>query len=176
MHPYDLFIVGELTNESVLDFQIALRDAHEAVDEKLPIRINLSCDGGPVELGLAIVSQIHEYRRQGRHIITHANSGTYSGGTTILMAGTHRTMDEYALLMIHEPQISVTGWDGTATDFAAYSKAIAQTAQKNIDILVARTGHQRAFVIETMFNANDNYFDAGVSLELALVDEIIYAP
>jgi ATP-dependent protease ClpP protease subunit len=175
-HPYDLFLTGTLNETSVLTFQTEFRDAHTEVADSIPIRINISCDGGEISLSLAIVSQIHEYRRQGRDIITHGNGGTFSGGVTILQAGTHRTMDEFAMLMIHEPQVALSGWDGSLTELVAYNEAVKASSEKNISILAARTEHSPEFIRENFFNASDNYFDAGIALELNLVDEVIYAP
>jgi ATP-dependent protease ClpP protease subunit len=175
-HPYDLFIVGELGDANTLEFQIALRDAHQEVDDAYPLRINICCEGSGLEHSLAIVSQVHEYRRQGRKIITHCSSGAYSGGMTILQAGTERTMDEFATLMIHTTQLEIDHWNGTNDQMEEFVKNNDLIGMKVIDVISHRTGLDKAWIDTNMFGGGDNYFNAITALELNFVDSIIYPP
>jgi ATP-dependent protease ClpP protease subunit len=174
--PIDLYLVGELTDASTLEFLQAFRNAHNEYEEEFPIRINLCCSGGEMGYSFAIVSQIHEYRRQGRRIITHCSSEAFSGGMTILQAGSWRTIDSFASLMTHTAQIILRKWEGNFRQLKATGESTDAINERAIQIVADRTGHSMDWLRENFFNADENYFDAIIALENNLVDEIISAP
>jgi ATP-dependent protease ClpP protease subunit len=173
LKPITFFFCADITYENINELLKKLRDDHALYKIGIDFIIRITTDGGVIEPAMALVSFIHFMRRDGRRIVTHASGGTYSGGATILQAGTHRLMDKYAFLMTHEPRVELENWKGSSTDFEDYQQAMKQAGQTQVQFFSDRTGHQESYLRENLFTGRDTYHDAEAALELGLVDEIV---
>ena len=172
--PIRFAYTSEVSVETIRDTQLELLSEHYEQDISVPFHLSVCSEGGHMEAGLALVSTIHQIRRDGRYVTTHAAGGAYSMGSVILQAGDHRTIDAFGTVMTHEPSISELSDSLSSAD--AYVKQVFRAKEIIISIFSERTGHDEEFLRANLFTGSDVYFSAKDALDYNLVDEIVPIP
>ena len=168
------FLHGEVTEESIVALQWELMSSHESVKANVPFTIYVSTIGGSEEAGFALMSTIHELQRDGRIVNVHVQGGAYSMGSIILQAGTKRSIESYAFLMIHDsawscvdPQKTPVHQD-TVEFIRRMDLAVAE-------VFSARCGKPPAYYLKK-WDRRDWYISAKEALEEGLVDFVVEPP
>jgi len=169
----EFFLQGNISSEILLPLQQEILTAHDEWHVNVPFTLYISSQGGGVEEGLSMVSLIHAVRRSGRIFNTHIAGGAYSMGAIISQAGSHRSIDSYGFLMLHEQSMGVENDSLKKGDFKHHAAQLEATEKVLVDIVASRSGMDAETVRGRFFEGPDVYIGAVVALELGLVDEVL---
>jgi len=163
-----LYFHGEVTEEYCREMQDELHAVHHNIKPGLPITIYLSSIGGELDAGLALISTIQELRRAGRVVNGHVQGCAMSMGSIMLQACDVRTIEPFAVMMIHEVSACYSGKTLELEDVLAIHKR--QEAQL-AGMYAERSGKPVDFWRDKMAR-KDCYFLAREAVTLGLVDRI----
>jgi ATP-dependent protease ClpP protease subunit len=169
---------GSVSPEILLPLQQEIWTAHKDKSLNIPFVLHICTEGGDIESGLALISQIHCIRREGRKFDTHVSGAAYSMGGIILQAGEHRTIDRYGFVMLHEQALYL----GRGEDSKWRKKELRHEAAQLdafedvlVDLVARRSGLEHETVRDRYFNGHDVYLSAVVAFEHGIVDEVLDA-
>lgn len=163
----DIYIVGEITDELVVDIEKQLLYLLRE-NEKEPIRIWINSQGGAIVSGLVLYDILTSIETP---IITIGAGPVYSMGAFLLAtAGRKRYVFPNTELMLHEPLIS-----GGVEELCSYIKSISDSlfdSKKKINEILAKHTGKTIEEIDKV-TLKDTHFSANDALRFGLVDKII---
>jgi len=133
------------------------------------IRVEICSDGGDVETGLAIYQELFSSRLP---IHTCAYGRVASAASIIFLAGTQRSMDSEAELMIHYSFVQFP--EATAVherELETMTRAVYEANRRMERIISSRTGQSREQVEAWM--REETFFDAEQAKKLGFVTDIV---
>lgn len=132
----DVFITGEITQESAMD---AVQQLLYLGEDSREVRLHINSPGGSVSSGLAIVDAIERLKQEGVVVSTVAWGLAASMAAVLLAAGSpgHRAVCTNAEVMIHQV---LGGAQGQATDIEIQAAHIRQVKEKMNRLLASYCG------------------------------------
>ena len=155
--------IAQLIQRSIL--QINQEDKGVPIEEREPIKILITSDGGDTFSGLAIIDAIQNSKTP----VWTINVGReYSMAAIIGVAGHKRYATKNASFLIHDGAVSIQDSGGKVNDFIKFNLSV-DTRIKNIVISNTNITSQK-------YNArarNEWYFFADEAKKLGMIDGII---
>lgn len=167
LYDRDIYIVGAITDESVMDIEKQLLYLLRE-NEKEPVRIWINSQGGAIVSGLVLYDILTSIETP---IITIGCGPVYSMGAFLLAtASRKRYVFPNTELMLHEPLIS-GGAGGSCSYIKGISDSLFDSKKKINEILAKHTGKTIEEIDKVTLR--DTYFSANEALRFGLVDRII---
>ena len=163
----NLFITGEITNETANRFKKAILDATNSIN---PIEINVYIDsiGGSVAAGMEIYDCIQNC---GVPVNMFCTGKAYSMAAVLFLAATGtRTMLETSEVMIHAPRVSNLR-SGTVEELTGALQALTARRDQLVDIISLHTGNDRNDVSKDI--SFDHYFNADEAVAYGMADTVV---
>lgn len=109
-----LFLTGEITEETVVDWQqellrMSYREAQFAPEDRSPIIIFINTPGGYALDGLALIDTIEYIRGMGLSVYGVVQGTAFSMGSILLQACTLRLVARHGRVMVHSVRAGVCG-------------------------------------------------------------------
>jgi ATP-dependent Clp protease protease subunit len=145
-------------------FGTAIRDAESAGLTEIHIRIN--SDGGDIVNGLSIITSILATNLP---VTTFIDGVAASMAGVIFLTGKSRIMNDFGLLMLHEP--SFWGMKAEEIEDEKIKEALIRFRDMLVKIISNATTMSEEKVYEVL--AQETWYNADEALKLGLVDEII---
>ena len=141
--------------------EIALLDSDEMVDE---ITIRINTPGGSIAEGFSIISAIQNCNKQVNTVIDGLAA---SMGSAIAVAGDKRYMNDFGLIMIHDPH---TGIPKDEVDEKTL-QTLGKFKESLLTIYEKQTGQNRLFISDLM--TQETWLDSSEALSYKFIDEVI---
>jgi ATP-dependent Clp protease protease subunit len=154
-------IGGEGVSGEAFARELAYLDSDEMVDE---ITIRINTPGGSISEGLAIVSAIQNCNKTVNTVIDGLAA---SMGSVIAVAGDKRYMNDFGLIMIHDPHVGVPENELDEKT----KKALYKFKSAILTIYETKTNQNKGFISDLM--SQETWLDASEALSYKFVDEII---
>lgn len=168
-----LFYHGAVNRKRCEEMQQELMAAHLNLESGKPLQVFLSSPGGVCMYGLGVMGVIHKIQRDGRDVDVHVSGEAASMGSVIAQAGSRRTMDDTALMMLHE--VSWDGGHGKLREHEDYLAGCKKLWNSLCRIYASRTSFDADWWANFL-ERRDPWFTAQECLDLGLIDEIIKSP
>lgn len=134
--------------------------------------IVLNTEGGDMEAGTAVFSELRSYSERGggsHYVITRVRGQAASCGSLILQAGDYRTAGKMDFIMLHEPLIT---FQDATLQRVRDELAQAESWTKNfLDVVVERGSQGREFFAKSI-SGRDWWMSAAEALKYGLIDEV----
>lgn len=167
-----LFFHGVVSRSRCEAMQLELMSCHLSLPKGKHLTLSLSSPGGAISYGLGVIGVIHRIQRDGRVVNVHVSGEASSMGSVILQAGSHRSMDESAILMLHE---SSWGMHGKLREHQDALEGSLKEYEALLNIYSQRTGETADHWRERL-ERRELYMDATEALTAKLVDEVVKSP
>ena len=165
-----IIFLGEEVSEASASVIVAQMLYLEAEDPEKDIQLYINSPGGSVTAGFAIYDTMQYLKCD---VSTICIGLAASFGAFLLAGGTKGTRNAWptAEIMIHQPAVHGSGFQGQATDIKIMSDHMQKSKQRLNRILAENTGK----TVEEIARATerDNYMSAAEALEYGLIDKVI---
>ncbi len=165
-----IIFLGEEVSEASASVIVAQMLYLEAEDPEKDIQLYINSPGGSVTAGFAIYDTMQYLKCD---VSTICIGLAASFGAFLLAGGTKgkRNALPNAEIMIHQPAVHGSGFQGQATDIKIMSDHMQKSKQRLNRILAENTGK----TVEEIARATerDNYMSAAEALEYGLIDKVI---
>lgn len=141
--------------------EIAFLDADEMVDE---ITVRINTPGGSISEGFAIISAIQNCKKPVNTVIDGLAA---SMGSAIAVAGDKRYMNDFGLIMIHDPHVGLPEQELDEKT----KKTLAKFKESLLTIYEKQTGQNRSFISDLM--GQETWLDSSEALSYRFIDEVI---
>lgn len=140
-----------------------------SIDSHKPIQLYINSPGGQVYSGFAIYDTMQQISAP---VATTAVGITASFGTILLTAGAFgmRAALPHATIHLHQP---LGGAEGQASDLVIQAREYQRMKDRLLDILVERTGQERARIEKD--TDRDIYLTPAAAVEYGLIDHTLEA-
>jgi ATP-dependent Clp protease protease subunit len=132
----------------------------------------LNTEGGDMEAGTAIYSELLSYSEQGggsHYVITRVRGQAASCGSLILQAGDLRTAGRMDYVMMHEPNLTFS--DAPLHQVRIELEQADSWTHNFINILAERSEMSYEFFAESM-SGRDWWLDSNEALDVGIIDEV----
>ena len=165
-----IIVLGEEVNDTSASIVVAQLLFLEAEDPEKDIHLYINSPGGVITAGMAIYDTMHYIKCD---VSTVCIGMAASMGSFLLAGGAKgkRFALPNAEIMIHQPAVHGSGFQGQATDIKIMSDHMQKSKQRLNRILAENTGK----TVEEIARATerDNYMSAAEALEYGLIDKVI---
>jgi ATP-dependent Clp protease protease subunit len=145
-------------------------DEQEAVIKdyvRSPVKILINTNGGALDETFSLISAIKASRTP---IMTVGLGKIWSAGFLILIAGHHRSCQEYSSLMLHQLSAAVAGEYKRMHEYTEYFKKCHDIS---ITFILKNTKIPKKRLTEVFDQKLDWFLTSQEALDLAIIDEII---
>lgn len=166
---FNLF--GYLDGESARGLIEALW-ASDAANTSAIWEVCLNSEGGEMEAGTAIYSELVSYSIRGKgshHVVTRVRGQAASCAALVLQAGDYRMAGRMDYLMMHEPLMSFA--DAPVQRVRDELAQAESWTKSMLDVLMERGSRSRQYYSQHL-TGHDWWLSAGEALKLGLLDEI----
>lgn len=165
-----IIFLGEEVNDTSASLVVAQMLHLEGEDPEKDIQLYINSPGGSVTAGFAIYDTMQYIKCD---VSTICVGLAASFGAFLLAGGTKgkRVALSNAEIMIHQPAVHGSGFQGQATDIQIMSDHMQKSRQRLNRILAENTG--RTIEEIALATERDNYMSANEALEYGLIDKVI---
>ena len=160
-----IFLTDDINRETATSVIKQLMILDEA-DDKSPISLIISTNGGSIDSGLSICDCMNSIRAD-VNVISFGL--TASMGAVIFSCGNFRSMFPSSKLLIHDPLITETG--GSAMQIKAISDSLLDYRNIIGDLLAKNCGRTTEEILD--MTSKDTYLTAQEAIDFGLADKII---
>lgn len=135
--------------------------------------IALNTEGGDMEAGTAVFSELRSYSERGggsHYVIVRVRGQAASCGSLILQAGDLRTAGKMDYIMLHEPLMTFE--DATCQRVRDELAQAESWTHNFLDVLMERGSRPRSFYSDKLAFGRDWWVSASEALALGLIDEV----
>lgn len=165
-----IIFLGEEVSDTSASLVVAQMLHLEGEDPEKDIQLYINSPGGSVTAGFAIYDTMQYIKCD---VSTICVGLAASFGAVLLAGGTKgkRIALSNAEIMIHQPAVHGSGFQGQATDIQIMSEHMQKSKQRLNRILAENTG--RSIEEIALATERDNYMTAKEALEYGLIDKVI---
>lgn len=165
-------VFGYINDEFAREFTEALFRKDDD-DPKAVWEVVINSEGGDMESGTAIFSELRAYSERGggnHHVITRVRGQAASCAALILQAGDKRSAGKMDYIMLHEPMMTFT--DATLQRVRDELRQADSWIENFLDVVMERGSADRKFYAKNLSGGRDWWLSSSEALELGLIDEV----
>lgn len=172
-----IYINDEIQEDDGIIFEQILEEIFDSYEEKgilMNIDIHINSEGGSVDAGLNIISQIENLKANGTKVNTIIKEKAFSMAFLIAICGTHREMRKYAKLILHPSWYLIEGEVPlTITTMRKWVENTNETWKIFCDIVSSQTKITQKMLDKIYKSGEDYEINSTKALEFGCVDTIL---